>query len=119
MIVKALLNQEKIDTAMVYIHDAEASVQKEVSPMALMKVKPVEQLELVEDSIESNIIDARDLTEDMFDIIPDDIGVRPLLKSNDLLLLRSIMVEYSKVHKGDSKVYQSQELLRRILRKVR
>jgi integrase len=119
LIVKALLNQEKIDTAMIYIHDSEASVSKEVSPMALMKVKPVEQLGLVEDTIESNIIDSVDLTEEMFDAIPNNIGIRPLLKSEDLSLLRTIMVEYCRTHKGDSKVYKSQELLKRILRKVK
>ena len=64
------------------------------------------------------VVKGRDLIDDMFDSIPDGIGIRPLLKSKDLLLMRTVMVEYSRIYRGDSRVYRCQDLLKRMLRKV-
>jgi integrase len=126
LIVKALLNQEKMDTAMLYIHDAEASIQQDISPLALINVEPVmpEQLLLGEKAtgepviVESNEVIVQDLVEDMFDTIPESVKIRPQFDSKDLLLLRSVMVNFARVYRGDTRVFECQGLLKRILRKV-
>jgi hypothetical protein len=57
--------------------------------------------------------------DDMFEKIPNEVSIRPMLGAKDLLCLRRMMVEYTRAHRGDSLVYQSQDLLKRMLRKAK
>jgi integrase len=122
--VKALLQHDKIETSMLYIHDAEDEIQQDMSPMAMINVVPAEQtvlwLENGESAIkDENVVESIDLIDDMFERIPDKVGIRPMLGAKDLLCLRRLMVEYTRAHRGDSLVYQSQDLLKRMLRKAK
>jgi integrase len=128
LIVKELLQHTKIETSMLYIHDVEDELTKDISPMAMINVIPLEQAQLrlpdskpgdVEVVDGQTIFEGDDLTDEMFDVVPDGIGVRPLLKSKDLKLVRSVVVEFARVYRGDSRIYEMQELIRRILRKVK
>ncbi|MFH1647519.1 MAG: site-specific integrase [Chloroflexota bacterium] len=125
LVVKALLQHDKIETSMLYIHDVETEIQQSISPMAMIQVKPVEpeQLmitgsEVIEAEVD-NVVEEVDLISEMFPMIPDGTEVRPLLKTTDLRMLREVFVSYSRVYRGDSKVYGGQELLQRMLRKVK
>jgi integrase len=122
--VKALLQHDKIETSMLYIHDAEDEIQQDMSPMAMINVVPAEQtvlwLENGQPAVEGdNVVEAIDLIDDMFERIPDEVSIRPMLGVKDLSCLRRLMVEYARMHRGDSLVYQSQDLLKRMLRKVK
>ena len=89
--------------------------------MAMVCVEP--QVPMLMDgktaAVDDTVITAVDLTDKMFDFIPDGIGVRPLLKARDLYLLRTVMVDFSREYRGDSRVYECQGLLKRMLRKAR
>lgn len=119
--VKAALQHDKIETSMLYIHEVEDKIQQANSPMAMVNVAP--QVPMLTDGktevIDGAVISAVDMTERMFDSIPDGIGVRPLLKARDLFLLRTVMVDFSREYRGDSRVYECQGLLKRMLRKAR
>lgn len=144
--VKALLQHDKIDTSMEYVHDVEGEIQQEISPLRLIAESVVghgggetgvEQLMLTDGSqvdvpapeveVEGEIIEGvgkvidgeTDLINDMFPEIPDGVEVRPLLKAEDLRLMRKMFVMCGKLSNGRVEVLKARELMRRILRRVK
>jgi len=140
MVVKALLQHDKIETSMEYVHDFEDEVQREYSPLKLV-AKNVrrfdggfsgqgEQLKLGDGSEKSTSIvpvgvevveseNVGDLFDDMFPDVEDGVSVRPLLKGDDLRLMRSCFLGYARCGGNHDEVMKARELLRRMLRKVK
>jgi integrase len=136
--VKALLQHDNIETSMQYIHDAEDMIQQRISPLKLMTkmsngsakeavnarqltmegVKGgnstalviVEPVEVVEGVV--------DLLEEEFPEIKEGVKVRPLLKTEDLRLLRSVSIKYVRLGGDDDKM-KLKILMKRMLKKVR
>jgi integrase len=133
--VKSVLVHDEISTSMKYIHDAEHDIADGISPLAIIegKVKGInhEQLLLGAGGVETvepdgvvvdmagEIIEGEDLVAELFPVIPDSAQVRPLLKVDDLRLIREVMVEYARAFRGDVRIYKGQELLMRMLRRVK
>lgn len=140
--VKAILQQEKVDTAMIYIHDAEEKIHRKLSPLQLISDRVLngkngqeengghKQLELADSIDESStaltiaeqeIIPLEDESfyQDMFPEVQDDIEIRPLLKSEDLRLVRRIFVDYSRHGGNHLDMLKARELMKRMLRKVK
>jgi integrase len=107
--VKALLQHDKIDTSMIYIHNAEEDIQQEISPLEIAgelikeeeakaqqlllpsgeqttTIVPADQVEVVEG--------IPDLTDQLFPEIPPDVEIRPRLATESLTLLRKACVYY-------------------------
>jgi len=119
--VKALLQQDDIKSAMLYIHDVEEEIAKEISPLALAgvnldtgKVKVLE-LEALGDSGEVEV----DLIPEFFPAVPEGLFVRPGLKSDDLELMRDMAILYMRVNKLSGAGSPPVVLMRRILSKVK
>jgi len=124
--VKALLQHDNIETSMGYIHDAEDVLQQRISPLRLMGDKINEGMQtlrlpeggsgVVEGEF-AEVADAVDtlLTGEMGEI-PDGVSVRPLLKTEDLRLVRKVFVDY--VGRGGEGAMEAVRLLKRMLRKV-
>jgi len=131
--VKALLQHDDIDTSMLYIHDVEDEIQQSVSPLDLV----VQGLSdsLMEHSVQgvfssstssstalvpaddgARAVD-NDMIEEMFPLIEDGAKVRPLLKTDDLRLLRMAFIGLAKSGGSHIRVLQGRELLKRILRR--
>lgn len=133
MAVKALLQHDDIATSMVYIHDVEEELQKGISPLKLvadrLKDSGVKQLpmvgtpdgdgvvEVVEVVDEVEAVD--DLLIELYPDIDDGVSVRPLLKTEDLRLIRAIMLGYARSNGGDVVHQRGRELLKRLLRRVK
>jgi hypothetical protein len=107
---------------MIYIHDVEEEIAKETSPMELAGVdvddnlgvrvnQPVLALPVVAEGVV-------DLTEGLFPDIPEDAGVRPMLKAGDLRLIKDMAVCYMRVNGMTGAGTAPVQLMRRILRKV-
>jgi len=144
LVVKALLQHDKIDTSMQYIHDAEDVIQQKHSPLKMLgeawfkrhadgeTVVP-EQLQLtdgiVSDSkalvpvnagvveVESEFELDEDIGDGLFPEIEDGKEVRPLLRTDDLRLMREIFVVYARNNRGSNMVVRSRELMKRIVRR--
>ena len=119
--VKALLQQDDIKSAMLYIHDVEEEIAKEISPLALAgvnldtdKVKVLE-LQAPGDGGEVEV----DLLPEYFPAVPEGLFVRPGLKSDDLKLMRDMAILYMRVNKLSGAGSPPVVLLRRILSKVK
>jgi integrase len=141
--VKALLQHDDIKTSMRYIHDAEDAIQQKISPLRLLGkeyadrhggdgVIKADQLKLtggeavskstalvhvngevvVEDRVDT-------LAGDMFPEIDEGTKVRPLLTTEDLVLMRDVFVWYERYNGGSNVAVRSRELMRRILKKVK
>lgn len=138
--VKALLQHDKIDTSMEYIHDTEDILQQRISPLKLMGDQvygeiandELKQLELksginetpLDQPIEQNETPTSnpqiiDLFELEFDEIKENITIRSQLNSDDLNLLRRAMIAYAKTGTAGQDKDRSKALLRRMLRKVK
>lgn len=132
--VKSVLVHDNITTSMKYIHDAEHDLADSISPIELLEkrergvnheqlllgVGGVEQEESAEVvDINGEVIEGEDLVSELFADIPDGTEVRPLLKTADLRLIREVAIEFTRVYRGDNRVYAAQELLRRMLRRVK
>jgi integrase len=134
--VKALLQHDKIDTSMEYIHDAEDVIQQRISPLGLVLAKvqgdvPFESLQLtmggevVEDKastavvpVEGEIVEVVDLVDDMFPEIKDGVEVRSVFKTDDLRLIRRAFIGYVRSGHARSDELKLRLLLKRMLRKV-
>lgn len=136
--VKASLQQDDIKSAMVYIDDVEQEIQQEISPLKLVgeaafngngngKVEP-RQIGMVEGEgvgtdlvlAEPEIVEGKpDFTDDMFPEIPDGREVRPLLRTDDLRLMRRIFIEYARRDGNHQDMLKSRELMKRITRRSR
>jgi integrase len=121
--VKALLQQDDIKSAMVYIHDAEDDIQQMVSPLELSGVKMGEdrQVEFTGDvkMLESPVdVSVRDLLIGLFPDVPDGVRVRPALNSKDLNLIRDGLIELMRVRGDSGSGSECVQLIKRVLRKV-
>jgi len=106
---------------MLYIHDAEEEIAKEISPLALAgvnmdtgKVKVLE-LKAIGDGEEVEV----DLIPEYFPDIPGGLFVRPGLKSDDLDLMKDMAILYMRVNKVSGAGSPPVVLMRRILSKVK
>ncbi len=145
--VKALLQHDDIHTSMGYIHDVEDVIQQRISPLALVGEKVVgegfrevynepKQLTLGRDDptdndgyINNDGVDAvvgecelvgndREMYEEMFPVVKDGVSVRPLLKTEDLRLIREVFIEYIILTDGSHEI-MLRDMMRRVLRKVK
>lgn len=132
MAVKALLQHDDISTSMLYIHDVEDELQKGISPLALFSEKleseshfkqlpmsggPDGNGETVEVVGDGGVMD--ELVLEMFPEVGDGVVVRPLLKTEDLRLIRDgflAMYDSGRYSKGSGK---ARELMKRMLRRVK
>jgi len=141
--VKALLQHDKIDTSMEYIHDAEDVLQQRISPLRLVGEKvfgeggeglvEAKQLttgsegEVVEgeastllEPVEAEVVDqVVDFLDEQFPEIDDGIKVRPLLKTEDLRLIRRLFMVAIRSNGAGSDEMRARELMRRMLKKVK
>jgi integrase/recombinase XerD len=126
--VKALLQHDKIDTSMLYIHNAEDDIQQEISPLALTMeqcAKP-NQLLMLEgpsssDSTEiTEVVEGiPDLTEELFPKIPADIVIHSRLKTSDLELIRRAFVTHARHSPEYGDAGNLSALLKRMIRLVK
>ncbi len=129
MAVKAFLQHDNIQTSMIYIHDVEEEIQKSISPLKLVADKVTEsgmyeqkQLPMkaglaIAEVIEDSGID--EIVGDMFPEISEDVAVRPLLKREDLVLIRKGFVELAVKGRYSGDVGKARELMKRMLRRVK
>lgn len=137
--VKSLLKHDDINTSMIYIHDVEDEIAQDISPLQLvakysknggngMKIEPRQigmsegegigaELALVE---QPEIVDGLpDYTSDLFPEVLDGVSVRPLLKTDDLRLLRRIFVEFARQDGNHGDMIRARELMKRMTRRTR
>ncbi len=138
IIVKALLQHDDIDSTMIYIHDAEDGLAQGVSPLEIIsesvrnesngvEVKQIglgETVELGTDLVPYGprvvVENGGSLEAEVFpEIVDDDLKIRPLLKLDDVRLLRRLMVVCFNTDVGRQDALKGRELLRRMLRKVK
>jgi integrase len=142
LIVKSLLQHDDIKTSMRYIHDAEDLVvgDDRYSPLRLLGerykkvvggngVLEAQQLELPDGvggesvalvPVSSGVVPEAgidDLVGDMFPKVREGVAVRTLLKCEDLLLLRRILVWYASYNRSSNDAVRARELVKRMLRK--
>jgi len=123
--VKAILQHDSVGSSMVYIHDVEEEVQKRVSPLELVgrnmaSGSGVKQLTMgetggagEESEAEVNRWDG-ELPE-----IGDEVAVRPLLKADDLRVIREAFRNYIMVDSVGGGQVRCRELFVRMLRRVK
>jgi integrase len=132
MAVKALLQHERLDTSMIYIHDVEDALQKSISPLELVanRIGRDSQVKMLPEGRDGEIegeykevSDVKDEVDDMmlemFPVIEDGIEVRPLLRSKDLRLMRNAFLALVDNGKYSCEVGEAQALMKRVMRKVR
>jgi len=129
MAVRALLQHDNIQTSMIYIHDVEEELLKGISPLQLVadRVKDSgygqKQLPMEGSPDNVEVVPEDDGVMEMvsgeYAEIGDGVSVRPLLKTEDLRLLRKIMIGYARNNIGDAVSQRGSELLRRMVRKVK
>lgn len=138
--VKALLQHDKIETSMEYIHDAEAVLQQKISPLRLVGERvlgedgmvEIKQIPMVageggkEDDgvVEGKIVAVGDVVDDFLDEQFPDIGdgvkVRSVFSSEELKLVRRAFIGYLRFGKklGNDEP-KLKALMKRMLRKVK
>ncbi len=135
LMVKALLQHDKIDTSMEYIHDAEDVIQQRISPLRLYGEKfvgdsgdGVKQIGMGsgigsnngQDSGNAVVSDeVTDYWNESFREPGDDVVVRSMFKSEDLKLLRLAFMAYIRSGSAGSNEVRCRELYKRMLRKVK
>ena len=126
--VKAMLQHDSIQTSMIYIHDAEDVIQQGISPLRLAGVKLREDKQLAFEDRPTLLLGpgesdvraaALKLIEELLPGIPDGVRIRPALDSDDLLLIRSGLIELMRVKNECGSGSSCVQLLRRMMRKVR
>jgi hypothetical protein len=129
MAVKALLQHDDIQTSMLYIHDVEDELQKSISPLQLVADRVNDGLRYGQkmlpmrgtpDNGESEVVDVEDdLVVELFPDVVDGVEVRPLLKTDDLRLIRKGFVEMAMNGRYSGQVGKARELMKRMLRRVK
>jgi integrase/recombinase XerD len=133
MAVKALLQHDDVQTSMIYIHDVEDELQKSISPLQLVadrvndgvrygqKMLPMRGTpDNGESEVEGEVVDVEDdLVVEMFPDVVDGVEVRPLLKTDDLRLIRKGFVEMAMNGRYSGQVGKARELMKRMLRRVK
>ena len=130
--VKALLQHDKIETSMEYIHDAEDKIQQRISPLRLVGEKVFGGMPEVEvrqitmgreagpEPVEGEVIDViSDFLDEEFRVITDDMVVHSRLKADDLRLIRDAFMSYVRSGLAGSNEGKCKVLFKRILRKVK
>jgi len=133
--VKALLQHDKIDTSMEYIHDAEDVIQQRISPLRLVGEKVFgegdigierEQLQLTggeAGGVATELVPVSDVVVDLLDEqfreIGDDVVVHSRLKADDLRLIRRTFMSHIRSGLAVSDEVRCRELFKRMLRKVK
>lgn len=137
MIVQTLLQHDSPETSMGYIHDVDIEIQKDISPLQLVKEKAYngngfieqeyKQITMGEDgegeettavvTLEGEETGRDSFYDDMFPAIPEDVSVRPLLKAEDLMLIRFAFIEMSRIENNHREMLKAREMMKRILRK--
>jgi len=132
--VKALLQHDKIDTSMEYIHDAEDVIRQRISPLRLVgqrvfgengdmgEVKQIEMAGVSERSVvavedEADVV--VDLLDEQFPEIKDGTVVRSRFMTEDLRLIRRIFIRDIRSGMAGSDEVKGRELFKRMLRKVK
>jgi len=141
--VKALLQHDKIETSMEYIHDAEDVLQQRISPLRLIGEKvfgesggmielEAKQIPMVAgaDALgnELGVVDGEvvevvdqvvDFLDEQFPEISDGVAVRPLLKTEDLRLMRRLFMVAIRSNGAGSDEMRARVLMKRIIKKVK
>lgn len=129
--VKAVLAHDDIDTSMIYIHDAEESIAQGISPLSLLGQEIASAREsgralpmLTDGSevVEGEFVEVDgnghdDMLEELIPEVADGISVRPLLKTEDLRLMRRVFIMYIRGGDVGNDDVRLRELMRRFLRK--
>jgi len=130
MAVKAFLQHDNIQTSMIYVHDVEEEMLKGISPLKLVADKindgeMFKQKQLPMKGSEAGgdveVVDGDgvdDLIVEMFPEIGEDVAIRPLLKTEDLMLMRKGFMEMAIREKYSGDVGRARELLKRMIRRV-
>jgi len=141
MAVKALLQHDDISTSMLYIHDVDDELQKGISPLKLFAERfggsggmgEVEQLALTDGRpgagctalvpVQGEVVEDDSVVDEMaLEMFPDvgqGVEIRPLLKSEDLELIRKGFLALAGGGEYNGDVSKARVLLKRMLRKVR
>ncbi len=130
MAVKAFLQHDNIQNSMIYIHDVEEEIQKGISPLQLVADRINDsnlftQKQLPESFGNGTDIEVvagdgvDDLMVEMFPEIGDGVAIRPLLKMEDLMLIRKGFMEMAIRGRYSADVGKARELLKRMLRRVK
>ncbi|MFC1916470.1 tyrosine recombinase XerC [Chloroflexota bacterium] len=131
MAVKAFLQHDNIQTSMIYVHDVEEEILKGISPLQLVadrisdnemfaqKQLPVKGSEAGGDVevIDGDGVD--DLLVEMFPEIGEGVAIRPLLKTEDLVLIRKGFMEMAIREQYSGDVGRARELMKRMIRRVK
>jgi len=122
--VKAILQQDRIETANIYVHDVEEELQKSISPLEIMSRGIEEEQSLMLKSgveeIDKEIRESEFIGDEfLLSEVGEGIEVRPLLKTEDLRLIKRIFEDFIKNGKLDRDVIRCRELYNRFLRKVK
>lgn len=125
--VKALLQQENVQSSMVYIHDAEEDVYKRMSPLKLVSESVIQdgmmgtkQIALKGDGGVEEVEDVPSAFDvSMFPEIPDGVEVRSVLRTEDLRLINMAFVELAGKERYLKEVGRARLLMKRMLRKVK
>ncbi|UCB43428.1 MAG: site-specific integrase [Dehalococcoidales bacterium] len=145
LVVKALLQHDDIHTSMSYIHDMGNKIQQRISPLEIVistskytepvdaewrEPVPVKQLATGKDGEVSiapvEVSEFVDVEEGEFDdifkeVIPEigkGVSIRPLLKEDDLKLIRRAFINYIRSGDAGSDEGCAKSLMRRMLRRV-
>lgn len=128
MAVKALLQHDNIQTSMIYVHDVEEEIQKSISPLQLVADRVNENGMYTQKQLpmyskhddgegEAEVVD--ELVVEMFPDVADGVAVRPLLKKEDLRLIRKGFMEMAAREQYSGDVGRARELMKRMLRRVK
>lgn len=132
--VKALLQHDKIETSMEYIHDAEDVIQQRISPLRLLGEKAFSEAESSVAAKQMGMGDVadegkgtdlmvigepdvvNDFLDEQFSEIGEGVTVRPLLKTDDLRLIRRVFIRDIRSGFAGSDEVRCRELMKRMLR---
>lgn len=138
MIIQTLLQHDKPESSMEYIHDIDIEIQKDISPLRLIAEKAYngqgnftpefKQLTMPgstevkpESEAETNLTIAEPVPnyyDDMFPEVADGVEIRPLLKAEDLRLIRQAFITHAQNGNSHADMLKARELMKRILRKA-
>ena len=133
--VKALLQHDKIDTSMEYIHDAEDVIQQRISPLRMVgerafaeAVVPMKQIGMGEVAGEGKVTDVMiigepeamvDMVEEQYREVDDDAVVHSRLRADDIRLLRRVFIRDSRSGLAGADEGRCKVLYRRMISRVK
>jgi len=139
LMVKSLLQHDDVDTSMMYIHEVEDELALGLSPLQIIgeefnrenggeeEYKQIGFGEEIPDDTRALVPlgavvageAGYDIESALYPEVVDGIGIRPLLKTEDVRLLRRICVWYERNGESSSDKVRARDLMRRMLRKVK